>query len=138
MRLNGKRALIYGGGTGIGRACAEAMAREGATVFISGRRADVLRRSADEMGAGGRTGWEAGDATSAADVERVTTTAERFMGGLDTVLVSAGVAGRTPTLDTEAEEAQRILDGNLRPAFLAVRYAAPHLLAAGAGAVTIV
>ena len=42
-RLAGKKALIYGGGTGIGLACAEAMAREGAAVFISGRREGVLR-----------------------------------------------------------------------------------------------
>ncbi|HEX6120303.1 MAG TPA: SDR family NAD(P)-dependent oxidoreductase, partial [Dongiaceae bacterium] len=42
-RLAGKKALIYGGGTGIGLACADAMVREGASVFISSRREQVLR-----------------------------------------------------------------------------------------------
>ena len=44
-RLVGKRALIYGGGTGIGFACAEAFAREGASVFVSSRRDEVLREA---------------------------------------------------------------------------------------------
>ena len=62
-RLAGKRALIYGGGTGIGLACAEAMAREGAAVFLSGRREQVLREAAERLKALGKTGFAPGDAT---------------------------------------------------------------------------
>ena len=46
-----------------------------------------------------------------------------FMGGIDTIVVSAGAGGRTPIFDTDPEEFQRIMDHTLRPAFLAVRYA---------------
>jgi NAD(P)-dependent dehydrogenase (short-subunit alcohol dehydrogenase family) len=134
-RLVGKRALVYGGGTGIGFACAQAMLREGAAVFISSRREAVLHKAVAQLSAEGRAGYAAGDATIAADVERVTGAAADFLGSIDTVVVSSGAGGRTPAADTSPDEFQRIIDGNLRPLFLAVRYAAPHLLAAGSASV---
>jgi NAD(P)-dependent dehydrogenase (short-subunit alcohol dehydrogenase family) len=137
-RLRGKRALVYGGGTGIGFACAEAIVREGAAVFISGRRETVLRAATDTLGRYGKAGHDAGDATSAEDVQRVTSSAVRFLGGLDTIVVSAGAGGRTPIFDTDPAEFQRIVDHNLRPAFLAMRYAAGHLVAAGGASVIVI
>jgi NAD(P)-dependent dehydrogenase (short-subunit alcohol dehydrogenase family) len=134
-RLEGKKCLVYGGGTGIGFACAEALAREGAAVFLSGRREAVVAEAASRLSRLGRAGHAAGDATKVEDVERVTAAAHRFMGGLDTLLVSAGAGGRTPIFDTDPEEFQRIIDNTLRPLFLAVRYSAPHLLAAGRASV---
>jgi NAD(P)-dependent dehydrogenase (short-subunit alcohol dehydrogenase family) len=106
--LAGKRALVYGGGTGIGLACAEAMARDGAAIFLSGRREGVLREAAQQLAAIGKAGFAAGDATVVADVQRVTEAAVRFLGGLDTIVVSAGAGGRTPIFDTPVEEFQRI------------------------------
>lgn len=50
MDLGGKKALVTGGGTGIGRAIAAALSAEGAEVAITGRRADVLERTAAELG----------------------------------------------------------------------------------------
>lgn len=138
IRLHGKRALIYGGGTGIGFACAEAMAREGASVFISSRRAEVLHEATSKLASIGKAGFEAGDATSAQDVQRVTAAATTFMNGLDTIVVSAGAGGRTPVFDTEPAEFQRIVDHTLRPAFFAVRYACPDLLAAGKASVIVI
>src|SRR5215468_3414021 len=134
-RLLGKRALVYGGGTGIGYACAEAFVREGAAAFISSRRADVLRKAADRLTAHGRAGYAAGDATSEADIARVTAAAASFLGGIDTIVVSAGAGGKTPIFSTTIDEFQRIIDQNLRPLFLSVRTAAPQLLQAGSGAV---
>jgi NAD(P)-dependent dehydrogenase (short-subunit alcohol dehydrogenase family) len=137
-RLRGKKALVYGGGTGIGFACAEAMAREGASIFISSRRGHVLSDACERLKRFGNAAFEAGDATSVRDVERVTAAASAFLGGIDTLLVSAGTGGRTPVFDTDPEEFQRIMDNTLRPAFLTVRYACPHLLAAGSASVIIV
>ncbi len=137
-RLAGKRALIYGGGTGIGFACAEAMAREGATVFLSGRREHVLREAFEKLKALGKVGFAAGDATAPEDVQRVTAAAVGFMGGLDTIVVSAGAAGRTPIFDTPVEEYKRIVDHSLMPPFLAMRFGAEHLLKAGTGSVIII
>jgi NAD(P)-dependent dehydrogenase (short-subunit alcohol dehydrogenase family) len=137
-RLAGKKALVYGGGTGIGFACAAAMAREGAAVFVSGRREHVLRDAVATLKQHGKAGFAAGDATLAADVERVTDAAARFMGGIDTILVSAGAGGRTPIVDTPVEEFQRIVDHSLLPAFLAMRFGAQHLLAAGQASVIVI
>src|SRR5262249_57515881 len=95
-RLLGKRALVYGGGTGIGFACAEAFAREGAAVFISSRREEVLKKAVDRLTAHGRAGWAAGDATQAADVERVTAAAAAVLGGIRTLVVSSAAAPTTP------------------------------------------
>jgi NAD(P)-dependent dehydrogenase (short-subunit alcohol dehydrogenase family) len=136
-RLPGKKALVYGGGTGIGLACAEAMAREGASIFLSGRREGVLREAAQQLAPPGKVGFAAGDATIAADVQRVTAAAVGFMGGLDTIVVSAGTGGRTPIFDTPVEEFQRIIDHSMLPAFLAMRYGAEHLMAAGKASVIV-
>ncbi len=137
-RLKGKHALIYGGGTGIGFACAEATTGEGASVFISSRRERVLREAAAKLTNRGKADFVPSDATSAADVQRVTAAAATSMGGIDTVVISAGAGGRTPIFDTDPEEFQRIIDHTLRPAFLAVRYAAEYLLAARAGSVIVI
>ena len=137
-RVAGKKALVYGGGTGIGLACAAALATEGAAVFISSRRAAVVAEAARGVAKHSRTGHAAGDATSVADVQRVTAAAAAFMGGIDTLVISAGAGGRTPIFDTEPEEFQRIVDNTLRPIFLGVRYASPHLLAAGKASVIVI
>lgn len=137
-RLSGKRALVYGGGTGIGLACAEAMAAEGAKVWISSRRENVLKEATAQLSKIGEAGYMAGDATSVDDVKRVTAAAAQAMGGLDTIVVSAGAGGRTPITDTDPDEFQRIIDHTLRPAFLAMRYGAEHLLAAGKASVIII
>lgn len=134
-RVVGKKCLIYGGGTGIGLACAEALAKEGAAVFVSGRREAVLKTAVAGLARLGTAGYAAGDATSSADVQRVTAAAALLMGGIDTLVISAGAGGRTPIFDTDPDEFQRIIDNTLRPVFLAVRYAAQHLLAVGAGSV---
>ena len=137
-RLQGKKALVYGGGTGIGFACAEAMIREGAAVFLSGRREGVLAEAHARLERFGKAGYAAGDATLAEDVQRVTAIAADFMGGLDTIVVSAGAAGRTPIFDTPVEEFKRITDHSLLPPFLAMRFGAAHLLKAGAGSVIVI
>jgi gluconate 5-dehydrogenase len=137
-RLENKRALVYGGGTGIGLACAEAMLSEGASLFISGRRESVLREACDGLRRFGKVGYQAGDATSAEDVIRITDASAHFMGGIDTIVVSAGTGGRTPIFDTDPDEFQRIVDHNMRPAFLAMRFAAEHLMAGRPASVIII
>ncbi len=137
-RVAGKKALVYGGGTGIGFACARALVKEGAAVFLSSRRETVVREAARQLCEHGSAGHAVGDATEVADVKRVTVAAAEFMGGIDTLVISAGAGGRTPIFDTEPDEFQRIVDNTLRPIFLGVRYASPHLLAAGKASVIVI
>ena len=127
-RLEGKRALIYGGGTGLGMACAEAMLQEGAGVFITGRRRATLAEAAGRLGAFGRVGFAEGDAASEADVARVTGEAVAFLGGLDTLVVSAGRSSIGSIFDATPADFQAVMDTNLLGPFLAVRAAAPHLV----------
>jgi meso-butanediol dehydrogenase/(S,S)-butanediol dehydrogenase/diacetyl reductase len=134
-RLSGKRAVIYGGGTGLGYACAESMLREGAAVFLSGRRLEKLTGAVARLGAPERVGHLAGDATVEADVVRVTAAAVAFMGGLDTVVISSGTSGVTSIFTASLTEFQRICDANLLSVFLASRHAAEHLVKAGAGSI---
>ena len=127
-RLAGKRALIYGGGTGLGVACAEAMLREGAALFITGRRRTTLADAAGRLGAFGRVGFAEGDAASEADVARVTTAAVAFLDGLDTLVVSAGRSSIGSIFDATPADFQAVMDTNLLGPFLAVRAAAAHLV----------
>jgi NAD(P)-dependent dehydrogenase (short-subunit alcohol dehydrogenase family) len=130
--LAGKRALIYGGATGIGFGCAEALAREGAQVFLSGRRENRLREATGKLAT---LGYAAGDATREPDVARVTAAAAEAMGGLDTLVISAGIGSVASIEDETLEGFRRISEGNLLPHFLASRAAVPHLRASGGGAI---
>jgi NAD(P)-dependent dehydrogenase (short-subunit alcohol dehydrogenase family) len=132
--LGGKRVLVVGGGTGIGLASAAAMLADGASVLLNGRRAAVLAEAAAGLGAPGRVFTLAGDATDAATVEALVADAIARMGGLDCVVIAAGVSGRTGIADADPGEVRRILDQNVMPVFLACRYAAPHLIAQRSGA----
>ncbi len=134
-RLAGKRVLILGGGTGLGRACAEAMLAEGAGVFLSGRRADVLAGAAAAMSGRGRVAHAAGDATREEDVRRVVEAAAAALDGLDTLVVSAGLSAVGSILDTTLQDFRRVIDANLLPLFLGGRHAAPHMIAAGGGSI---
>jgi meso-butanediol dehydrogenase/(S,S)-butanediol dehydrogenase/diacetyl reductase len=132
--LRDKRALIWGGATGIGFGCAEAAVAADTLVFIASRSAGRLANAATRLGG---CGFAAGDATVEADVAQVTAAAAAHMGGLDTLVISAGAAGPTPIGATPLPEFRRILDGNLLPVFLAVQAALPHLLERGGAVIAI-
>jgi NAD(P)-dependent dehydrogenase (short-subunit alcohol dehydrogenase family) len=134
-RLDGKKALILGGGTGLGRACAEAMIDEGAAVFLSGRRAEKLGEVADRLSPRGRIGQAAGDATNEDDIARIVAAAAAFMGGIDTLVVAAGVSAIGSALTTRIEDFRRVIDTNLLPLFLGAKHAAPHMIGTGGGSI---
>lgn len=132
--LEGRRALVTGGATGIGRATVERLARDGAAVAVNyiGDRvpADAL---VDEVeGRGGRaTAIEA----DVSDEERVTAMFERARGELggavDLLVNNAGIEAPFPLVDMPLEEWERVLAVNLTGPFLCARQAARDLIAAG-------
>jgi NAD(P)-dependent dehydrogenase (short-subunit alcohol dehydrogenase family) len=134
-RLDGKRALIYGGGTGLGYSCAECMAREGAAVFVAGRRESRVREAAEKLGRIGLAGYAAGDATVEANVQRITASAVSFTGGLDTMVNSAGTSGVASILKETLANFKRVSEANLFSTFLSSRYAAPHMVENGSGSI---
>ena len=135
-RLAGKTALITGAGTGIGRAIALAMAREGAEVALAARRRELLDAVAREIGgAGGVAVAIQCDVTNRASVENaIAVTVKRF-GGLNVVVNNAGAALVADAEKTSDEDWRRILDVNLTGTFLVSRAALPEFRRAGGGAI---
>lgn len=135
-RLTGKIALITGGGTGIGRACALLFAREGARVAIAGRRREPLEETAEEIrAAGGEALAVQCDVSKAADAARaVAETAARF-GGLNVLVNSAGILSTTSVEATSEEEWDRVMAANLKGPYLMSRAALGELRKAGGGSI---
>src|SRR6476619_7518228 len=90
MTLQGRVAAITGASSGIGLACAELLAREGAAVVLGARRADRLAAAVERIrGAGGRAESVAIDVVSEVDVQRLVAQAESSFGGLDIMICNA-------------------------------------------------
>ncbi|HTM58558.1 MAG TPA: glucose 1-dehydrogenase [Candidatus Udaeobacter sp.] len=128
-RFENRSALVTGASSGIGRACARALAAEGARVVLAGRRKDRLESEAAAIrGQGGSAEIVTGDvreeSTCAAFVER----ARSAFGGLDALVNAAGVIGSGGVLETDAGEWDRVMDSNLRSIHLMTRAAAPLLI----------
>ncbi len=135
-RLAGKTALITGGGTGIGRACAFLFARECARVAVAGRSAEPLRAVVAEIErAGGQALAVSCDVTQAEQVQRaVRATVVRF-GALNVVVNNAGVLALGSVEQTPESEWARVLGVNLTGTFLVSCAALPELRKAGGGSI---
>ena len=134
MRLQGKVALITGGGTGIGAAVAEAFVREGAKVCIAGRRREVLEKVARRFSNSEVTACAA-DISRLQDVRRMVETVVAFGGRLDIVVNNAAMGVRANVVDMDVALWQQMLDTNLTGAFLVLKFAIPHMIRAGGGSI---
>ncbi len=128
FRLDGRRALVTGASSGIGAACASALAELGAHVVCAARGADKLQAVVEEINA-------RGDSASAlqldmADLDQLAAalTAEA---AFDVVVNSAGTARHTPALDTRPEDYDAVFGLNLRAAYFLSTGAARAMIAAG-------
>jgi NAD(P)-dependent dehydrogenase (short-subunit alcohol dehydrogenase family) len=133
--LAGKTALVTGGGSGIGLACARHLLRDGATVTIAGRSADKLREAAAALVPDARPGAEVRtvgcDVTDEAAVEAAV---RRAAGpdGLDIAVANAGGGAAGSVLTTSVEEWRFTLDVNLTGTFLTVKHAGRAMVRGGA------
>lgn len=127
-----RAALVTGGGTGIGRATALALAADGLAVVLAGRRAAPLEGVAAEVAALGGTALPvAADLTQPADAERAVREAADAFGGLHVVVNNAGAIRRNVRLhEVPVERWDEQLAVNLRAPYLVLRAALPALLAA--------
>lgn len=120
--LEGKKALVTGGGSGIGLAMAQALARAGAVVTIWGRSAERLAAAKESFDSGAEVFTAAVDVADADAVRRGVSVAVEAMGGLDTVVVNAGTGGAlTPITDVDDEEHRRVLATNVDGAMWTIR-----------------
>jgi 3-oxoacyl-[acyl-carrier protein] reductase len=123
MRLEGKAALITGGGTGIGAGIARRFVAEGAKVTITGRREGPLKELAGETGCH----YVVGDVSVPADAARMVAEAVSAHGGLDVLVNNAGVARAAPLGQTGDDLLDLHLDVNVKGPFRLARAALPHL-----------
>ena len=138
MRLDGKVALVTGGGSGIGRASAEMFAREGARVVVSDlNEADALASVRRIETDGGQASPVIGDVSSNADAKRMVSGAVDTYGRLDVVVNSAGVSGRNalPEGSDPEEIWDRVIDVNLKGTYLVSWHAVPEMERSGGGSI---
>lgn len=132
-RLEGKRAIVTGAGSGIGRAAARLFAEEGATVLAVDLNADGV---AETIEGRDRMTAEAGDVSSE---EYVADSIRNFVdahGGIDIVFANAGISGGwVPLSDQTPDYWEQILKVNLIGPFLYVKHASPHMVDQGAGSI---
>lgn len=134
--LDGKVAIVAGGGTGIGRAIALRFAREGARVAIFGRRPSLLREVVSEItGGGGAALAIAGDAGVEPDVARLVAAARREWGGVDVLVNSAAVRLQSALGEISADQFAEVLRINLVGAFLLTKLAAAAMRERGGGSI---
>ena len=136
MRLANKVALITGGGTGIGAATARVMAKEGASVAVTGRRIKPLEAVVTSIeDSGGQALALPGDVTTSQDCQQsVDETIKRF-GQLHILVNNAGTSAVGTALETATEDWHRVIDTNVTGTFLMCRLALPHIIEAGGGSI---
>lgn len=134
MNLDGKVALITGGGTGIGAAIAKRFVADGAKICIVGRRQDYLDQVAESLPPGTAVKCS-GDVSKPEDIERMVATVLTFGGRLDVLVNCAGVSSRGAITDVDPDEWREIIDVNLTGPFLLMKAAIPHMIKGGGGSV---
>ena len=135
MGLAGKVAIVTGGNSGIGRAIALELAKQGAQVVIN---YVVNPEAAAEMekqiaAAGGRAVGVRADVSKVAELQALVDSAVKAFGRVDILVNNAGVETRTSLLDTTEEQYDRVLDINLKSAFFASQIAAKQMIKQGGG-----
>lgn len=124
--LRGQNAIVTGGGTGIGKGIALALAEAGVRVVLNGRRQEPLDEVADEIkAAGGQVLTAAGDVSLEEDVVRVVNSAVETFGGVNILVNNAGVGGSGYLHKLPVETWDRVMNINLRGPFLMARYTLP-------------
>jgi NAD(P)-dependent dehydrogenase (short-subunit alcohol dehydrogenase family) len=126
-RLQGKRALVTGGTTGIGFAIAERFLREGARVVVTGRDQELGQRAQAALRDVGQSWFLAADAADPAAVARSVSSAAEHLGTLDVLVNNAGVGVEASLLRTPLADYDRLMNVNVRGYLLYAQAAYPYL-----------
>jgi NAD(P)-dependent dehydrogenase (short-subunit alcohol dehydrogenase family) len=132
-RLEGKIAMVTGAGSGIGRACALALAHEGARVALIGRRKDRLEAVAREIGTNALV--VAADVSKKPDIDRMVEQTVSSFGGLNVLVNNAGVLHAGTVEQVTEQQWDETFNVNVRGVWLLSRAVLPHLRKAGGGSI---
>ena len=130
MKLEGKTAIVTGGGRDIGRACAVRLAQEGARVAINYHSsADGAQSAVEEITSNGGAAFAMqGDLTSESDAKALADRAAAEFGGIHMLVNNTGgLVARVPVAEMSLEHWQKVMDVNLTSAFLMTRAALQHM-----------
>lgn len=117
--LEGKVAIVTGGGTGIGRSIALEFAKAEADVVVASRRLAILEEVAEEVRALGRRSLAVqADVTQKADVDKMVQKVVDEFGVIDILVNNAGIHSGTPFLELSEDEWDRVIDTNLKSCYL--------------------
>ncbi len=134
--LEGKVAAVTGGSRSIGRGIVEAFLAGGASVVLNGRDEAKGQRALEELGAGDRAVFVAGDVRNAADIARLVDEAASRFGRLDIMVNNAGGITEPAPVATLTDEAwANDLQWNLSSVFYGTKHALRHMLAQGSGSI---
>jgi meso-butanediol dehydrogenase / (S,S)-butanediol dehydrogenase / diacetyl reductase len=133
MRLKNKIALVTGGGSGIGRATAKLFAAEGATVVIADKNAASAKAVAAEIGA--KAFAITADVSKPADVQAMIAETISKHERLDILFNNAGYGITGSVVETSEEDWDALMSVNVRGVYLGCKYAIPHMIKQGGGAI---
>jgi NAD(P)-dependent dehydrogenase (short-subunit alcohol dehydrogenase family) len=137
-QLTGQVALVTGGGSGIGLACATVLANDGATVVLAGRNEEKLSNAAQELrSSGARVYTAVCDVTDEESVKAACDDAAAA-GSFTMVVANAGTGAASPLHLTSLDEWNSVMNTNLTGAFLTIKHSAAHLAASGAGSIVAI
>lgn len=135
--LQDQAALVTGGGSGIGLACARALLRDGASVTIAGRGEERLLQAVEDLRAdapdGARVAHAVCDVAVEDQVVAAVETAASLTGSLQLCVAAAGTGTLGPVVAMSAEQWDMVLGVNLTGAFFTLKHVAPRMVAAGGG-----
>ncbi len=134
-KLEGKVALITGGGSGIGEATCELFAREGAKVAVADWNEGRAKAVAQRLGAFGQAVAIAANVAAAADAERMVAETIAQLGGLDILYNNAGIGSPKLLHLMSEEDWDRTLNVDLKGVFLGCKYALPEMMKRGGGVI---
>jgi NAD(P)-dependent dehydrogenase (short-subunit alcohol dehydrogenase family) len=138
MNFKGKIAVITGGGSGIGQACAREFAERGAAVAVVDRNAAGAQETASEIRrAGGAAENFHADVSLGEQVQRLIGDIVAKLGGIDIVVNNAGIQRYGSVTTVTENEWDEVLDSNLKSAFLVSKYAIPEMIKRGGGSIVV-
>jgi NAD(P)-dependent dehydrogenase (short-subunit alcohol dehydrogenase family) len=132
-RLDGKRAIVTGAGSGIGRAIATRLSNEGARLVLADLDEAAVQNVASELD--GESLVHQADVTRAADMEALVSRVTGEWDGLDVMVNNAGVGMAATAPDTAEEDYDMMMDVCVRGTFLGMKYAIPAIRESGGGSV---